>query len=90
ESGAIVLHIAERHPGLLPDDGNARARAIAWMFAAVATVEPPILERQVALFAEGDRNWRAERMPLVDNRIRDRLGELSTRLGDAEWLDGAF
>ena len=90
ESGAIVLHIAERHPGLLPDDGSARARAIAWMFAAVATVEPPILERQVALFAEGDRSWRAERMPLVDNRIRDRLDELSARLGEAEWLDGAF
>ncbi len=90
ESGAIVFHIAERHAGLLPDDANASARAITWMFAAISTVEPPILERQVAMFAEGDRSWAAQRLPLVDDRIRDRLGELSARLGDADWLDGAF
>lgn len=90
ESGGIVFHIAQSHPGLLPDDANARARAITWMFAAVGTVEPPILERQVAMFAEGDKSWAAQRLPLVDDRIRDRLGELSTRLGDADWLDGAF
>ncbi|MEP7455482.1 glutathione S-transferase family protein [Phyllobacterium sp. SB3] len=90
ESGAIVFHIAERHAGLLPDDPNARARAITWMFAAIGTVEPPILERQTAMFAEGDRNWTAERLPLIDDRIRTRLSELSTRLGDAEWLDGEF
>lgn len=90
ESGAIVFHIAEHHAGLLPDDANARARAITWMFAAISTVEPPILDRQVAMFAERDRNWTAQRLLLVDDRIRDRLGELSARLGDAEWLDGAF
>ena len=90
ESGAIVLHIAERHAGLLPQDANARARAISWMFAALGTVEPPILERQVAMFLERDKSWSEERLPLVDGRIRDRLGELSDRLGDADWLDGGF
>ncbi|MBA8877400.1 glutathione S-transferase family protein [Phyllobacterium myrsinacearum] len=90
ESGAIVFHIAEHHAGLLPHDANARARAITWMFAAVGTMEMPIYERQVAMFAEGNKSWSAERMPLVDDRIRDRLGELSTRLGGTEWLDGAF
>ncbi|HEY0437656.1 MAG TPA: glutathione S-transferase family protein [Phenylobacterium sp.] len=90
ESGAIVLHIAERHRGLLPDDANARARAIAWMFAAPGTVEPPILERQTAMFLEQDKPWTAERGPLIDDRIRTRLGELSARLGDADWLDGGF
>src|SRR5580658_5749150 len=90
ESGAIVFHIAERHPGLLPDDANARARAITWMFAAINTVEPPILDLQTAKFLEGDKTWYAERLPLVKERIRDRLGVLSGRLGDAEWLDGAF
>jgi glutathione S-transferase len=90
ESGAIVLHIAERHPGLLPDDANARARAIAWMFAALNTVEPPILELVSALFLERDKPWYEERLPLVRDRIRERLGQLSPRLGDAEWLDGAF
>ena len=90
ESGAIVLHIAERHAGLLPDDANARARAITWMFAALNTVEPPILDLTTAKFLEGDKPWYAQRLPLVKDRIRERLGELSDRLGDADWLDGAF
>lgn len=90
ETGAIVFHIAQRHPGLLPDDANARARAITWMFAALSTVEPPILELQTAVLVEGDRSWSAQRMPLVRDRIRGRLGQLSRRLGDTDWLDGAF
>jgi glutathione S-transferase len=90
ESGAIVLHIAERHPGLLPADNNGRARAIAWMFAAKSTVEPVIVENEVARFAEGDRSWSAERQPLINGRIRGRLEQLSRRLGDAEWLEGQF
>ena len=90
ESGAIVLHIAERHAGLLPDDANARARAITWMFAALNTVEPPILDLQSTKFLEGDKPWYEQRLPLVKERIRDRLGTLSGRLGDADWLDGAF
>ena len=90
ESGAIVLHIAERHPGLLPVHADARARAITWMFAALSTVEPPIVQREVSMLLERDQPWHAERLPLVDERIRKRLGELSDRLGDADWLDGAF
>lgn len=90
ESGAIVLHIAENHPGLLSGDPDARARAITWMFAALSTVEPPILEIVVVRFAEGDKPWAAERLELVKDRIRDRLARLSERLGDAEWLDGEF
>ena len=90
ESGAIVFHIAERHAGLLPGDANARARAIMWMFAAINTVEPPILELVTAKLVEGDKPWSEQRLPLVRDRIRVRLGELSARLGRAEWLDGAF
>ena len=90
ESGAIVLHIAERHGGLLPDDADARARAIAWMFAALSTVEPPIVAREIATHTERDKTWYDERLPILEDRIRDRLGDLSGRLGDAEWLDGAF
>jgi len=90
ESGAIVFHIAERHTGLLPDDANARARAITWMFAAVNTIEPPILDLQTAKFLEADKSWSQQRQPLIDDRIRDRLGQLSARLGGADWLDGAF
>jgi len=90
ESGSIVLHIAQRHAGLLPDDANARARAITWMFASVNTIEPPILDLQTAKFQEGDKPWAEQRLPLVLDRIRHRLGDLSVRLGDAEWLDGAF
>jgi glutathione S-transferase len=90
ETGAIVFHIAEHHAGLFPDDANARARAISWMFAALNTVEPPILELVTVRFAEGDKPWAAERLPLVKDRIRDRLVQLAARLGDADWLDGAF
>lgn len=90
ESGAIVLHIAERHGGLLPLDANARSRAIAWMFAALNTLEPPIVELGMAMLLERDRSWYAERLPMLQDRVRVRLGELSRRLGGAEWLDGGF
>jgi glutathione S-transferase len=90
ETGAIVLHIAEQHAGLFPDDANARSRAITWMFAALNTVEPLILELVTAKILEGDKPWAAERLPLVKDRIRDRMVQLSARLGDADWLDGAF
>lgn len=90
ESGAIVLHIAERHAGLLPVDANARSRAIAWMFAALNTLEPPIVELGMAWLLERDKSWYAERLPMLQDRVRTRLGELSRRLGNADWLDGAF
>jgi glutathione S-transferase len=90
ETGAIVFHIAQRHAGLLPKDADARARAIMWMFAALNSVEPPILDLQVAKFMEGDKPWANERMPLVRDRIRARLQQLSDHMGDSEWLDGAF
>ncbi|AXK80574.1 glutathione S-transferase family protein [Pseudolabrys taiwanensis] len=90
ETGSIVLHIAQHYPGLLPDDANARARAIMWMFAALNTVEPPILELTTAKIHEGDRPWTQARLPLVEERIRARLAQLSRHLGDAAWLDSAF
>jgi len=90
ETGAIVFHIAEHHAGLLPNDPNARARAIAWMFAAVNTVEPPILELGTAKLLEGDKPWNKARQPLVEDRVRGRIEQLSRRLGDADWLDGGF
>ena len=90
ESGAIVLHIAERHAGLLPHDGDGRARAIAWMFAAVSTVEPSILELANARLLERDEPWSKARLPLVEDRVRDQLRPLSARLGSADWLDGGF
>ena len=90
ESAAIVLHIAELHPGLLPDDPDARARAIAWMFAAKSTVEPPVVECEAAMLLERDKSWFEARLPLLKDRMRARLGALSRRLGEAEWLDGGF
>jgi glutathione S-transferase len=90
ETGAIVFHIAAHHAGLLPNDANARARAITWMFAALNTVEPPILELGIARLLEGDRPWNKARLPLVEDRVRTRLDQLSAHLGDGGWLDGAF
>src|SRR5262249_24495404 len=90
ETGSIVFHIAERQAGLLPDDANARARAITWMFAALNTMEPPILELATARLLEGDKPWNKARLPLVEERVRSRLKQLSARLGNADWLDAAF
>lgn len=90
ETGSIVFHIAERYGRLLPDDANARARAITWMFAALNTVEPPILEFATARIMEADKPWYEERMPLIEDRVRGRLNQLSVRMGGADWLDGAF
>ncbi len=90
ESGAIVLHLAEHHAGLLPGDASARARAIAWMFAALNTVEPPIVECSMASILERNETWYTQRAAVLEQRVRQRLAELSRRLGDADWLDGAF
>jgi glutathione S-transferase len=90
ESGAIVLHIAERHRGLLPGDANSRSRAIAWMFAALTTVQAPIVEREAFILFEKDRSWFEDRLPILDERVRTRLRQLSDRLGEADWLDGEF
>jgi glutathione S-transferase len=90
ESGAIILHIAERNPGLLPDEAGGRARAMAWMWAALNTVEPPIVELEIARLLESDRSWSDERLPMVQDRVRARLDSLSNRLGEREWLDGGF
>jgi glutathione S-transferase len=90
ESAAIVFHIAERHTGLLPDDADARARAVSWMFAALSTVEPPLVEYTMALLFERDKSWHEARLPMLEERLRTRLGQLSDRLGDSDWLDGTF
>jgi glutathione S-transferase len=90
ETGAIVLHIAERHDGLLPLEAKARARAIAWMFAALNTVEPPIVDFGMAMLLERDESWYEERLPVLKDRVRVRLDALSSHLGDTDWLDGAF
>ncbi|MCZ3375019.1 glutathione S-transferase family protein [Rhizobium sp. AG207R] len=90
ESGSIVFHIAERHAGLLPDDAKARARAITWMFAALSTVEPPIIDRAIARIQERDQIWYQQRLSMIDERIHQRLNELSDRLGSADWLEDAF
>jgi glutathione S-transferase len=90
ESGSIVLHIAQGHPGLLSADPNARARAITWMFAALNTVEPPIVEREAFMLMEKERPWYEDRLPLLEQNIRKRLSELSNHLQAKEWLDGEF
>ncbi len=90
ESGSIILHLAQHHGGLLPDEPHARARAVSWMFAALNTVEPPILDLATARLLEGDKPWAADRLPLVQDRIRQRLAQLADRLGSGDWLDGGF
>lgn len=89
ETGAIVLHLAQTRPGLLPP-GTHPARVATWVFAALNTVEPPIIEREAAILTESDTAWHAQRLPMLNDRIRARLSALSARLGDRPWLEGAF
>ncbi|MCO4317709.1 glutathione S-transferase family protein [Phyllobacterium sp. 21LDTY02-6] len=90
ESGSIILHVAERHGGLLPHDAKGRARAITWMFAALNTVEPPIIDRSTTVLLERGEPWYEQRLSVVEEHVRKRLGELSRWLGDKEWLEGTF
>jgi glutathione S-transferase len=90
ESGAIVHHVAQHDRGLLPEDPAARARAVAWMFAALNTLEPPIVEHSMITILERDKSWYEERLAILDDRVRGRLDELSERLGGSDWLDGEF
>lgn len=89
-SSAIILHLADTNPGLLPADANARARAISWIFAAISTIEPVIVQREVSILGESQQPWHEARLPLVEGRIRDRLSDLAAYLGDREWLEGEF
>ena len=90
ESGAIIHHIASTRAGLFPADPAARARAIEWMFAALNTVEPPIMDLATIDFFEADKPWSKPRRPAAVERITTRFREVADRLGDAEWLDGDF
>lgn len=90
ESGAIVLEIARKHAGLLPLEPNSQARAIAWMFAAQATVEPNITEFENACFFEQDVPWQQDHLALVECRLLKRLEQVADALADREWLEGVF
>lgn len=90
ESGSIVLHIADNYSGLMPQEANARARAITWMFAALNTVEPPIIEREAATILESKKDWYEKRLPVLDERIHSKLTGLSSSLGQSDWLDQKF
>lgn len=90
ESGAIVHHIATTRGGLLPADAAARARAVEWMFAALNTVEPPVMDLSFVDLFEADKPWSKPRRPSVEERIRERLQDVASRLGDNDWFDGDF
>ncbi len=90
ESGAIVHHIASTRAGLFPDDQAGRARATEWMFAALNTVEPPIMDLSFIDIFEADKPWSKPRRPSVEERIRERLRETADRLGANDWFDGDF
>jgi Glutathione S-transferase len=90
ESGAIILYLADERPGLLPVEKNARARGIMWVFSALNTVEPPIIEREATILVEKDKPWFNERLPMLDKRVHTRLNDLSNQLGDSDWLNGDF
>lgn len=90
ESGAIVLHLAQTRPGLMPADPVARERAIVWLFAALNTVEPPIIEREAAMLLDKEESWYRDRASKLDDAVRERLGEVAAYLGERDWLEDNF
>jgi glutathione S-transferase len=90
ESGAIVLHVAEHSDALMPRDASGRARATAWLIAALNSVEPAIMELAVIDFFHPDAGWGRLRRPEVVENVRKRLGRLSAWLGDKDYLEGRF
>ncbi len=90
ESGAIVLHLAQRWPGLLPVDNQARASALAWMFAAANTIEPPVMHVEAARFAYADEAWAGDALKPLERNLSRRLSALERHLGTRPWLDESF
>lgn len=90
ESGAIVLHIAERSDALMPSDPAGRARATTWIFAALNSVEPRVQQlAEIDLF-HGAADWAKARRPQVEEALMARLGDLAAWLGEREHLEGRF
>jgi glutathione S-transferase len=90
ESGAIVLHIAERSEALMPSDPSVRARVKTWMFAALNTVEPPIQDLITMDFFHTTEEWAKLRRPSLQEMINKRLLELSAKLNGHGYLEGGF
>ena len=90
ESGAVVLHVAERSDALMPADPVGRERARTWVFAALNTVEPPIQNlAQIDLSHTGE-DWARQRRPAVVEAVKGRLAQLSAWLGDRDYLEDRF
>lgn len=90
ESGAILLQIARRYPGLMPSDPIGAAHAEQWVFAAMNSVEPAVSDMALVNVFEADQPWAEQRRPLSEKRMRGRLHDLSEWLGDKNWLEGEF
>ena len=90
ESGAIALHIAEQSEALLPRDPAGRARAIAWLFAALNTMEVPAMGYVVAAAFNADQPWSEGASGAFREFLRGRLDRLGDWLGDKQWLEDRF
>lgn len=90
ESGAILLYIAEKHARLLPRDEQARWKAVSWLFAALNSVEPPLMMLMVLALFHGGEPWSPQAQERVKPFARQRLKRLADALGDSDWLAGEF
>lgn len=90
ESGATLVHLAEREGRLMPPSGQARADALSWLFAAFNSIEPGFMElATVSIFAAGE-DWAKARKPSLLEAIGKRLDRLQDALGEREWIAGEF
>jgi glutathione S-transferase len=90
ESGAIALHIGRKFGTLLPRDEAGRARATAWVIAALNSVEPFLAQLPTIDIFHAGEAWTKERRPQVIEMIERRLDRLSEWLGNKDWLEDEF
>ncbi len=90
ESGAIVLHIAERSDALMPSDAVGRERVRTWVFAALNSIEPFVVDFASAAFFHADTAWGQARAPSARQALDQRLADLSRWLEGRDWLEGRF
>ncbi|HEY0629841.1 MAG TPA: glutathione S-transferase family protein [Sphingomicrobium sp.] len=90
ESGAILIHLGIDDERLLPLERNARMRSVAWLIAALNSVEPMIFELVNIDIFNRDQEWAKLRRSQVEEKIDNRLKLLADALGDREWFEDRF
>jgi len=90
ESGAIVIHIAEQSDALMPSDAVGRTRTLAWILAALNSVEPAVQNLAALDAFHAHEAWAPLRRPTAVEAAQKRLAAVEAWLGDRDYLEERF